>query len=204
MDDHISPAPIPHFRRLAIAQRARETADGRAETGRFRQRYHFMAPSGWINDPNGLVYWQGQYHLFYQHNPFKPEWGAMHWGHAYSRDMVHWKHEPIALAPSEAYDLDEKGGCFSGSAVDNQGVLTLIYTGRVNCEGEPIETVCIAESRDGVHFEKHRANPVISQPPDTGSRNFRDPKVWRHEDYWYLIAGTCKNGRGEGGTVPFT
>jgi beta-fructofuranosidase len=156
-----------------------------------------MAPSGWINDPNGLIYWRDQYHLFYQHNPFRPEWGAMHWGHACSRDMVHWKHEPIALAPSESYDLDERGGCFSGSAVDNCGVLTLIYTGRVHIEGEPIETICLAESGDGVHFEKHRANPVIARPPETGSRDFRDPKVWRYGDYWYLGAGTCKDGRGK-------
>jgi beta-fructofuranosidase len=156
-----------------------------------------MAPSGWINDPNGLIYWRDRYHLFYQHNPFKPEWGAMHWGHACSRDMVHWKHEPIALAPSESYDLDERGGCFSGSAVDNRGVLTLIYTGRVYRNGEYLETVCLAESADGVHFEKHRANPVISRPPETGSRDFRDPKVWRHGDYWYLIVGTCKDGRGK-------
>jgi beta-fructofuranosidase len=121
----------------------------------------------------------------------------MHWGHASSRDMVHWRHEPIALAPSEPYDLDEGGGCFSGSAVDNNGMLTLIYTGAVHAEGETIQTQCLAESRDGVHFEKHRANPVIAGPPETGSRDFRDPKVWRHGDYWYLLAGTCKDGRGK-------
>jgi beta-fructofuranosidase len=171
-----------------------------AQTGQFRQRYHFMAPSGWMNDLNGLIYWQGRYHLFYQHNPFKPEWGAVHWGHASSRDMVHWRHEPIALAPSEPYDLDEKGeegGCFSGSVVDNDGVLALIYTGAVHAEGKTMQTQCLAESRDGVHFEKHRANPVIACPPETGSRDLRDPKVWRHGDYWYLVAGTCKDGRGK-------
>jgi beta-fructofuranosidase len=111
--------------------------------------------------------------------------------------MVHWRHEPIALAPSEAYDLDERGGCFSGSAVDNNGVLTLIYTGTIHAEGGTIQTQCLAESGDSVHFEKHQANPVIPCPPETGSRDFRDPKVWRHGDYWYLLAGTCKDGRGK-------
>jgi beta-fructofuranosidase len=197
MIENNSLAYTHHTRLLEVAQRAREAVDRRTETGRFRQRYHFMAPSGWINDPNGLIYWQDRYHLFYQHNPFKPEWGPIHWGHASSRDMVHWRHEPIALAPSESYDLDERGGCFSGSAVDNNGILTLIYTGAVHSGGKFIETQCLAESKDGVHFEKYRANPVIAGPPETGSRDFRDPKVWRHGDYWYLIAGTCKDGRGK-------
>ncbi|MCG8502231.1 MAG: glycoside hydrolase family 32 protein [Firmicutes bacterium] len=162
-----------------------------------RQKYHFMAPAYWINDPNGLIQFKGEYHLFYQHHPYSPKWGAMHWGHAKSTDLVHWEHLPIALAPSEEYDRDEKGGCFSGSAVDDNGILTLIYTG-VILENEIQKQVqCIAASADGITFTKHAGNPVISEPPADGSWEFRDPKVWKHHGTWYMVVGSCKNEKGK-------
>lgn len=161
-----------------------------------RLKYHFMAPAYWINDPNDLIYYRGEYHMFYQHHPYSAQWGAMHWGHAKSKDLVHWEHLPIALAPSESYDLDEKGGCFSGSAVDNDGVLTLIYTGTVIRDERVVQTQCIATSYDGVTFEKYVGNPVISAPPEGSSPDFRDPKVWRHEDKWYMVIGSSKDGKG--------
>ncbi|RBN37702.1 sucrose-6-phosphate hydrolase, partial [Priestia megaterium] len=92
----------------------------------YRLGYHIMAPANWINDPNGLVQYKGEYHVFYQHHPYDENWGPMHWGHVKSKDLVHWQHLPIALAPGDTFDKD---GCFSGSAVDNEGELTLIYTG---------------------------------------------------------------------------
>ena len=163
-----------------------------------RQKYHFMAPAYWINDPNGLIFYKGEYHLFYQHYPHGSRWGAMHWGHAKSKDLVHWEHLPIALAPSEPYDLHERGGCFSGSAVDDNGVLTLLYTGTILKEnGQVIQTQCLATSEDGITFEKFEGNPVIPGPPEDGSVDFRDPKVWKHGELWYMVVGSRKDDIGK-------
>lgn len=163
---------------------------------KWRQRYHFMAPVGWMNDPNGLIEWGGAYHLFYQFNPYSSKWGAMYWGHAISKDLCHWEHMPAALAPSEKYDDWEGGGCFSGSAVNLEGKLALIYTGTSNTAEGVCQVQCLAESQDGLHFQKYKGNPVISSYPDCAGRDFRDPKVWRHGDLWYLVCGSGKNGKG--------
>ncbi len=92
-----------------------------------RPEYHLLPPHNWMNDPNGPIWWKGKYHLFYQLNPHAAVWGDMHWGHAVSTDMVHWRHEPIALAPTPGGPDSE--GCFSGSAVVYNGTPTFIYTG---------------------------------------------------------------------------
>ncbi|MFO8009022.1 MAG: glycoside hydrolase family 32 protein [Candidatus Brocadiia bacterium] len=169
------------------AQRGKE----RARQDPHRLAYHFMPPSGWINDPNGLIHWSGQYHLFYQHNPYAPNWGSMHWGHAVSRDLVHWRHLPVALAPGEPYEGG--GGCFSGSAVDDDGTLSLLYTG----SAPERQVQCLACSDDGVEFVKYPGNPVIADPPSDGSpEDFRDPKVWRHDGVWHMVVGTRGDGRG--------
>ncbi|NJJ41309.1 glycoside hydrolase family 32 protein [Paenibacillus apii] len=162
-----------------------------------RLKYHFMAPAYWINDPNGLIFYKGEYHLFYQHYPYAAEWGAMHWGHAKSKDLVHWEHLPIALAPSEPYDLHERGGVFSGSAVDDNGVLSVLYTGTVIKDGVLIQSQCLATSQDGITFEKYEGNPVIPGPPEDGSADFRDPKVWKHNGTWYMVVGSSKDGIGK-------
>lgn len=160
----------------------------------FRLNYHFMPPAQWMNDPNGLVYYQGYYHVFYQHNPFAPEWGLMHWGHARTKDFITWEHLPIALAPSEPYDA---GGCFSGSAVAVDGVLHLFYTGVWDVGGKLVQVQCRAASRDGIHFTKDPQNPLIASYPAEGSADFRDPKVWRRGDLWYMALGSGKDGRGK-------
>ena len=85
-----------------------------------------------MNDPNGMIEYHGKYHFFYQYNPFTPFWDSMYWGHAVSDDMIHWEYLPPALAPSEDYDNHQKGGCFSGSAIEKDGRLFLIYTGTYN------------------------------------------------------------------------
>lgn len=164
----------------------------------YRLHYHMMPPAGWMNDPNGLIYFNGDYHLFYQHDPYQAKQGPMHWGHARSGDLVHWEHLPVALAPSEPYDKGGQAGqgCWSGSAVDDNGKLTLIYTGHVDGQ-TPEEVQCLAVSRDGITFEKSAANPVIGDSPDAERFGFRDPKVWKRGDTWYMVVGYGKDGLGK-------
>lgn len=87
---------------------------------------HLRAPRGWINDPNGFIYYKGTYHLFYQNFPYAPRWATMHWGHAVSVDLVHWEHRDIALFPTK---YEDQNGCFSGSAIEHEGVMNIFYTG---------------------------------------------------------------------------
>lgn len=95
------------------AQRAIDEKKEFVKIGKMRQHYHFMAQAGWINDPNGLIWFQGRYHYFFQYNPYYGLWDYMHWGHAVSKDLIHWEYLPLALAPSEVYDDHMRGGCFS-------------------------------------------------------------------------------------------
>lgn len=153
----------------------------------FYPHFHLAPPAGWMNDPNGLIYYHGLYHAFYQHHPYDENWGPMHWGHATSQDMLSWQHQPIALAPGDSWDKD---GCFSGCAVDDNGVLSLIYTGHVWLKGEGDDSAirevqCLATSEDGIHFAKQG---VVLTPPE-GIMHFRDPKVWFEDDYWWMVVG---------------
>ncbi|HZG85812.1 glycoside hydrolase family 32 protein [Paenibacillus sp.] len=187
-----------HEAGIRRACEALEASESRVTDRRYRLHYHLMPKGGWMNDPNGLVYFRGEYHAFYQHDPYRPTQGPMHWGHAKSADLVHWEHLPVALAPSEPYDLDESGsagGCWSGSAVEDDGKLVLMYTGHVD-GGTPPEAQCLAVSEDGVRFAKDAANPVIPAPPETGVFGFRDPKVWKRGDTWYAVVGSGLNGKG--------
>ena len=171
-----------------------------------RPEYHLLPPHNWMNDPNGPIWWKGQYHLFYQLNPHAAVWGDMHWGHATSPDMVHWHHQPIALAPTPGGPDSE--GCFSGSAVIFEGKPTFIYTGVQNAP--PAETtlhdgndklretqlLATAEDDDLLHWKK-LPTPIIATPPQgmyvTG---FRDPCVWQEGDNWYLGIGSGERGIG--------
>ncbi len=179
-------------------ERERETADV------LRPAFHLSARVGWMNDPNGFSYYRGEYHMFYQYHPYSNVWGPMHWGHAVSKDLLHWRHLPAALAPDMDYDRD---GCFSGSAVElPDGRHLLMYTG-VAIETQPdgtrreIQTQCLAAG-NGVDYEKYPDNPVLDGKdlPEGGSRyDFRDPKIWRKPDGTYrCVAGNCteeKDGR---------
>ncbi len=150
----------------------------------YRPEIHFTPTENWINDPNGMVYHNGIYHLFFQHHPYSPVWGPMHWGHATSKDLVHWKREPIAIYP------DSIGTIFSGSAVvdktntsgfgkNGKTPLVAIYTQHDTLAEKSgsnnFQNQSIAYSLDnGETWTKYSNNPVLKSP---GMKDFRDPKV---------------------------
>src|ERR1700685_4165030 len=115
----------------------------RLATEPLRPQFHLLPAKNWMNDPNGPIYWKGHYHMFFQYNPNAAVWGDMHWAHAVSDDMIHWRHLPIALAPTPGWD--DADGCFTGSAVDNHGAATILYTGVKTTSPDR------ATLRDGVH-----------------------------------------------------
>lgn len=155
-----------------------------AQNPDLRFHYHFEPEKGWINDPNGLIFFRGQYHAFFQHNPHSPRWDRMHWGHAVSDNLIYWKQLPIALYPDHLYEDD--GGCFSGSAVEKDGRLYLFYTSVSHDRGQ---TQSMAYSDDGIHFTKYAGNPIISENP-LGYEDFRDPKVTYLDGQWQMVVGT--------------
>lgn len=154
-----------------------------------RPSLHFTPQKGWINDPNGLVFFKGEYHLFYQYNPYHTNWDSMHWGHAVSRDLIHWEEREPALVPDMPYDKDKNGGCFSGSVIVHDDRLFLFYTGRTEDETGIFETQNLAVSEDGKHFRKVENNPLIGEVPEKGGKDFRDPKVFYAQGKWRMICG---------------
>ncbi|WP_192036215.1 glycoside hydrolase family 32 protein [Halomonas sp. YLGW01] len=183
--------------------------DAASSSPEFRPLLHFTPPKGWMNDPNGLVHHAGQYHLFYQYHPDDTAWGPMHWGHASSRDLVHWTHRPVALTP------DERGMCFSGSAVvdwrhafvpeceittaprktecgtlraDMVTPLVAFFTRHLP-GGSPErdhQSQAMAASRDGGRSWQVREAAILDNP---GLQDFRDPKVFWHaqSEHWVMI-----------------
>lgn len=152
----------------------------------YRPKYHLLPPSGWINDPNGFCTLEHQYHLFYQYFPFGVTNKLMYWGHSTSRDLVSWFYEGIALSPEESYDTK---GVFSGTAIERNGQLLLMYTGVSEDEnGQTQQAQCIAYGVKS--FTKHAANPVISPdqlPPGCRTEDFRDPKIWEENGIYYCL-----------------
>ena len=168
---------------------------------------HLRAPGNWINDPNGFIYYGGKYHLFYQYFPYAPVWGTMHWGHAVSEDLVHWRHLGVALFPTKAYD---QNGVFSGSALEKDGRLYLYYSAvrYLETDGENIHTAyqdryetsqAMVVSGDGFHFDnwkdKKKIIPVISDKEVGDRTHTRDPKVWKEGEYYYMALGSTYEER---------
>jgi fructan beta-fructosidase len=172
----------------AAADSAANAAAAPAATPQFRPAFHFTPRANWMNDPNGMVYVNGEYHLFFQYYPDATVWGPMHWGHAKSRDLLHWEELPVALYP------DERGWIFSGSIVvdadntsgfgrDGIAPWVAIFTHHdgagVKAGRQDVESQSLAYSLDGgTTWTQYAGNPVLPSP---GTRHFRDPKVFRHE-----------------------
>jgi beta-fructofuranosidase len=185
----------------ADMRRLRERVAAAGEDGPGgRPKYHLTPPANWLNDPNGLIRWNGRYHVFYQYNPGGPFHNTIHWGHAVSDDLVTWTDEPVALSPSP--DGPDRDGCWSGCAVDDDGTPTLLYTGGNGRDQLP----CLATSDDpGLRtWDKYEGNPVIESPPadldvletEHWRAEFRDHNVWREDGRWYHLVGT---GLADGG-----
>ena len=176
--------------------RARQQLEEKFAADPYRPRFHYTAPGGWLNDPTGAMYWQGRYHLFYEYYPEAayqvtehPDGSHSHlrmcWGHASSRDLIHWAHHPIALQPS--IPGVDGNSCFSGHVVDNGGVATMIYYGVPGGS-------CIATSTD-YRLERWAKHPrVVIRRPRAGEEGHGkysagDPCMWKQDDLWYALCG---------------
>lgn len=151
----------------------------------WRPQFHLSPPKGLMNDPNGLIYYRGRYHVFFQWHPDACRHGLKSWGHFSSTDLLRWQTHSSALIPNTAY---ESHGCYSGCAVSIDGGMALLYTGNSkDAAGVRSSTQCLATSDDGKTFVKH--GPVIPAPPPGYTAHFRDPKVWRENDAWWMVIG---------------
>ncbi|MBX4268309.1 GH32 C-terminal domain-containing protein [Clostridium estertheticum] len=164
----------------------------------YREQYHYSPAKAWANDPNGMVYFKGEYHLFYQYNPDDVVWGPMHWGHAVSKDLIHWKELPIALYPdkggtiysgSAVVDKDNTSGFFDG--IKGGGLVAIFTQDYLNDKGIEKQKQSIAYSKDnGRTWTKYEGNPVISTENDPlNNAAFRDPKVFYHKESgkWMMV-----------------
>ena len=167
-------------------------------TDYYRPVYHHTPLYGWMNDANGLTYKDGEYHLYFQYNPYGSKWGNMHWGHSVSRDLVHWDHLDPAIA------RDPMGHIFSGSTIVDtrnsagfgKNAIIAYYTSHSMRNGKQVQVQCMAYSKDnGRTFIKYKGNPVVT--PFDGLENFRDPKIFWYEPTksWYMIVSADKNMR---------
>ena len=189
-----------------MLEKARKYEDeqGKQIKAEDRPAFHVSPYVGWMNDPNGFSYYQGEYHLFYQYYPYDTHWNSMHWGHVVSKDLLHWEYLPAALAPDEDYD---KMGCFSGSAIElDDGRQLLMYTA---VDHETLEdgskrdiqtqAVAVGDGRDYVKYEK---NPVLTEkdlPEGASKVDFRDPKIWKGKDgnFYCVIGSRPADGSGQ-------
>ncbi|GAB2963140.1 glycoside hydrolase family 32 protein [Streptomyces heilongjiangensis] len=156
---------------------------------------HYAPAKGWMNDPNGLVHWQGRHHLFYQYNPDGTEFSNQHWGHASSPDLLTWTEHEVALFPGPAgtapYDAT---ACFSGCAVEHDGAVSILYTGVLGDAQLP----CLARAADdGLSgFVKDAANPLLPAPPAADITEFRDHSVWREGGRWRMLVAGARREHG--------
>lgn len=172
------------------------------------QKIHLKAPNCWINDPNGFIWYKGQYHLFYQCAPYSVQWGRLHWGHAVSNDLVNWEDKGLALYPSKK---DDRSGCFSGSAIEYNDKMYLYFTGVNYTEEDPENiTLCLNDnfisaqlmitSEDGMAFDniadKKTVIPPLEEKTIGDKTHTRDPKVWRGKDAWYMVLGSTVDSKG--------
>lgn len=165
----------------------------RAEKDVWRPRIHIAPPAGWLNDPNGLCQYQGVYHAFYQLAYFQPEGGLKFWGHCTSQDLLHWEFQGVPLYPDQPFDCH---GAYSGSALVEEDIMYLFYTGNVKLLGDhdyvntgrEANTV-MAVSQDGIHFDRKELLMTNADYPEDLTKHVRDPKVWKQDGLYYMVQG---------------
>ncbi|MGA8531570.1 MAG: glycoside hydrolase family 32 protein [Acidobacteriaceae bacterium] len=173
-----------------------------------RPQYHFLPARNWMNDPNGPIFWSGQYHMFFQYNPHAAIAADMHWGHAISPDMVHWRHLPVAIAPTPGGP--DAAGCWTGSALAYGDNVAILYAGVVSAPENQAtlrdgahslrESQCLAfSSGDLTEWTKFLKPVIAAPPPGLDVTGFRDPAPWRQDNSWYVAIGS--GIRGQGGAV---
>lgn len=161
--------------------------------GRYRLEHHLMPPVGWLNDPNGLCWFQGKYHVFFQYSPFEVKGGLKFWGHYSGADLLSWKYEGAALYPDSPYDCH---GVYSGSALAADKKMQLFYTGNVKLDGDydyinngrETSTICV-ESADGVNFGVKKEVISFEEYPKEYTCHIRDPKVWKEDGKYHMVLG---------------
>ena len=161
----------------------------RAARDPHRPRYHFLPAPSWINDPKPF-FWEGVYHVYFQYCPGIPYSANKHWGHAVSRDLVHWEELPVALAPTPGGP--DQDGCWTGCVLEHDGTFHILYTAIPHLTRPHFDQVqSLATSTDLVKWDKYPRNPVIpaSQKPAGFGDTFRDPQAWREDDAWYCVIG---------------
>lgn len=171
-------------------------------TGKYRHKYHLMPPTGWLNDPNGLSYYGGNYHVFFQYAPEDARGGDKCWGHYQSPDLLNWEYTGIAIYPDTEYD---RNGAYSGGALTDDGSLELFYTGNLKEEGDfdyinegRGATVIYLSTEDGVHLTEKELLMTNDDYPADLSRHVRDPKVWKDRGNYYMLLGArTRGGLGE-------
>lgn len=186
------PKVLPaHNDALTSAVASVSEARARVNSDSTRPIYHFLAPANWMNDPNGPIFFKGYYHMYYQHNPYGDDWGHMHWGHARSRDLVFWKHLPVALWPSKEAGEDHVfSGCMT---TNNKGEGLAIYTsiGRGKSASDSAEQWAAVADDNLNTFEKHAANPILSEKLHGNVKvyDWRDPFIFRERGQTFLVCG---------------
>ncbi|MEG1287412.1 MAG: glycoside hydrolase family 32 protein [Clostridium sp.] len=166
---------------------------GNVNKDKFRNKYHIMAPIGWINDPNGLCQFNGEYHVFYQYSPLEANGGMKFWGHYSSRDLVSWKENDVPIFPDSDWDKD---GVYSGSALVKNGEVYFFYTGNVKEEGNHDyiltgreQNVIMVKTSDFINFSEKKLLLRNTDFPGNMSLHVRDPKVWEEGNVYYMILG---------------
>lgn len=182
------------FQKLVKEELEKQEKSGKEDV--WRPKLHVGPPTGWLNDPNGLCRFGGRYHAFFQMAPFEPQGGLKFWGHSTSEDLVHWDFQGVPLQPDQPYDCH---GAYSGSALIEDGVMYIFYTGNVKQLGEEGQydyinngresNTVLAVSRDGVNFEYKKLLMTNADYPDDLTCHVRDPKVWKQDGIYYMVQG---------------